>query len=153
MSEHPAPPEGYKPWQSKGGYAHLIGPQYRKRDGDMVSRGLFLDERHINGIGLGHGGILMTIADNTAATAAAFASRGNVVTVRLTTDFIAPAHQGDWLFAEARVTRATRDLVFSSAEVFAQNLKAGLPRLVMTAQGVFKTLGKAARTPEKASRN
>lgn len=46
-----------------------LPPCYRQVDGDAVSFGLAVEPQHSNTMGICHGGVLMTLADITAATA------------------------------------------------------------------------------------
>lgn len=66
---------------------------------------LTADERHVNGHDLVHGGHLFLLAD-TAFACACNSGRPMTVAATAEIDFIAPAHRGDVLEAEA-VERAT----------------------------------------------
>ena len=58
------PPEGYAPLDWRRGFGAEIGPLYRRHGADgQLSLGFRVEERHTNGMGNAHGGMLMTFAD------------------------------------------------------------------------------------------
>lgn len=82
--------------------------------GRAVAR-LRIEERHLNGLGVCHGGILLTLAD----TAMAFASNATGVTAFATgieIDFLAPGRLGSTVTATAtRTASAGRTGVYDTA--------------------------------------
>ena len=56
------------------------------------------------------------------------------LTIRMNSDFLSSARPGDWLEGTARVTRATRSVVFCEAELYVGQ------RTVLRATGVFKLM-------------
>jgi acyl-coenzyme A thioesterase PaaI-like protein len=64
----------------------------------------------------------------------------------MTTDFVGPAHLGDWVEGRANIIRRTRTLVFVEGEVFTRK------RLMMTAKGVFRRLGRNHETGHESNR-
>lgn len=107
-------PEGFSEMRPFGGFHELVGPLYMaKRDGRIVV-GLRMAPRHANAVASMHGGMLLTLVD-TALTVAAMraAPKGQyAVTSTLTSDFIAPARDGDWVEAEVEVLRAGRSVIY-----------------------------------------
>jgi uncharacterized protein (TIGR00369 family) len=91
--------------------------------------------KHANGAGAVHGGMLMTLADQVFGASVQKAALGaKVVTVSLTTQFVAPAQIGVWIEGEAEIVRQTRSLVFVTGQLF-QNGKA-----VLMASGIWKRM-------------
>lgn len=118
------------------GFNIFAGPIYRLagEDGGDVRRFAFLPEqKHMNGSGAVHGGMLMTFADvSMSQTARSVFDGSGCNTVSLSCDFVAPGKLGQLIEARVRVTRKTRTMAFISAEVSS----AGLPLLVAT--GLWK---------------
>ena len=84
-----------------------------------------------------HGGMLMTLADMTMLLGANMQSsvRQYLLTVNLSTDFIAPVPQGAWIEGQTQVLRSGRSIVF------AQGLLSVADSVVARISGVFKPTG------------
>jgi uncharacterized protein (TIGR00369 family) len=98
MSER-TPPPGYEPVPSGLGFSDRLQPYYRRIDGDDVSLGFFVEEQHLNLMGIVHGGALMTLADIAAANSINV-QRGELrpsPTINLSFDFQSPGLEGHWL--------------------------------------------------------
>ena len=80
-----------------------------------------LAHRHLNPWGISHGGLLFTLMDTVAGTAARFAFDGenpiNVVTLSSNIYFMRPALPGT-VNARARVIKAGGTVIVSEAEVY-----------------------------------
>ena len=112
-------PAGFSEMRPYGPFHKLVGPMYcRKAEGHFFV-GLRMEDRHCNGLGIGHGGVLLTLAD----TAMTFAVSGSVprgsrtVTTTLSSDLIGAARSGDWIEAEAQVLRAGKRIVFLDCRI------------------------------------
>src|SRR5271170_7135691 len=81
------------------GFNIFAGPIYRLggRDGGDVRRFAFLPEqKHMNGSGAVHGGMLMTFADVSMSQTARLIFDGvGCNTVSLSCDFVSPGHLGE----------------------------------------------------------
>ncbi len=80
--------------------------------------------------------MVMSFTDNLLARAVSNSGAGPAVTLHMTTDFVGPAHLGDWVEGRVNIVRCTRTLVFVEGEVFTRK------RLMMTAKGVFRRLSR-----------
>mgnify|MGYP002529381984 CR=1 FL=1 len=129
-----APPDGFAPIIHSNPFGAHIGPIYERLEGEDFCRGFFIAEKLTNSAGIAHGGVLMTFADIVLARAVMAEIDAAAVTIRLTCDFIAPAKRDGWVEGRARVTRATKSVVFVEGELSV----AGKPNLA--AQGLFKPL-------------
>jgi len=121
---------------SRGGFNLHAGPIYRLPDvGDVRYFALPVAEKHLNGGGNVHGGLLMTFADiSMSQTARAVTGAPGCNTVSLTCDFVGPGRAGEMLECRVRVTRQTRTLVFLSAGIVVGE------RPVAVATGLWKIL-------------
>ncbi len=94
------------------------------------------EARHANGLGIVHGGAIMTFFDASLGSAAWDAvDRSPAVTLTLTSEFLSPARPGDLLICRPTVTRKARSVLFVRGEITIGN------RLVATANSVWKVLG------------
>ena len=115
------------------GFNQHVGPLYRLPDGDAHRFGFVVENKHMNGAGTVHGGMLMGLADIAMSrTTREVTGAATCSTVALSCDFLAPGKLGDLVEARVRVTRRTRTMVFMSAEILTGD------RPLLVAQGVWK---------------
>ena len=135
MSERPSGlPEGAEE-VSVAAFSRHVGPIWRLPDGDdACTRFAFhVAKKHMNAAGSVHGGMLMTLADLAMSQTSRIASGAKrCATVSLNCDFVGPGRLGDLIEARVRVTRASRTLVFLSAELVASD------RVLLVATGLWK---------------
>jgi len=89
-------------------FNELVGPFYARREGDVISLGVRIEERHCNSRGICHGGLLATLADVALGYACVVAGGmegkgGSFVTTNLSVDYLAPALVGDWVQSDVKV--------------------------------------------------
>jgi uncharacterized protein (TIGR00369 family) len=119
---------------SIGGFNLYAGPVWRlPADGEVRRFALVVADKHMNGSGGVHGGMLMTFADvSMSQTSRAVSGAQSCSTVSLTCDFVGPGKLGETLECRVRVTRQTRTMVFLSANIVAGE------RIVAAATGLWK---------------
>ncbi|HJW40497.1 MAG TPA: PaaI family thioesterase [Rhizomicrobium sp.] len=119
---------------SRGGFNLHAGPVWRlAADGELRRFALVIADKHMNGSGAVHGGLLMTFADVAMSqTSRAVSGAETCSTVSMTCDFVGPAKLGEILEARVRVTRQTRTMVFLSADIVTGD------RPVAVATGLWK---------------
>lgn len=127
-------PPGYVPCPlSVGDFGDSIGPFFMRPDGSGFA--CRMARRHSNPLGVVHGGVLMTLADQVLGlTVHRATGLEPSATVSLNCDFVEGARPGDLIEGEAEVTRVTRSLVFAQGR-----LRCG-DRLILTASGLWKRL-------------
>lgn len=130
------PPEGYVLSSSRGPYTTHNGPFYHMVTEDGFRHGVRVRRRHCNSRGITHGGMLMAFADGLLGTAVFRETKTVALTIRMNSDFLSSARPGDWLEGTARVTKATRSVVFCEAELFVGQ------RPILKATGVFKLMAR-----------
>ena len=113
-------PLGFDPLPQGLGFTDTLQPVYRKVAEDGAIFGLVVGPQHINSMGICHGGVLMTLADITAATGANLAHgvMSGSPTINLSINFIASACQGNWLQAEAQHVSVKRRFGFCSGGIY-----------------------------------
>ena len=96
-------PEGFRKIERLSPFNALVGPLYERRDGEAVSIGLAIKEKHTNSRGICHGGVLATLADLALGYAmlARSGDRGSFLTAPLAVDYAGAARPGE--FSESRV--------------------------------------------------
>lgn len=117
QSDPAAVPPGFTPLEIGGPYFRALGSLFgRRRDDGLMVVGLRVGPAHMNMQGVGHGGMLCTLADGSLGLNIALARgvRGPQATVSMTVDFVSAARLGDWLEAEVTVTRLGRTLAYAS---------------------------------------
>jgi acyl-coenzyme A thioesterase PaaI-like protein len=119
------------------GFLGLVGPIWQRRDGESFRYAFLAEDKHHNRRGVVQGGMLMTFADRSMGRTCYYANEQQPqATVQLDVHFIDAVRVGEFVEAHCRVVRRTRALVFMSAELVVG------ARVVATANGVWKTLGK-----------
>ncbi len=119
------------------GFVGLVGPIWRRSDGDSYRYAFLAENKHRSGRGGVQGGMLMTFADRALGRTSWYANaRQPQVTVQFDMHFVAAAKIGEFIEARCTVVRRTRALVFMATELVVGE------RVVATATGVWKTLGK-----------
>jgi uncharacterized protein (TIGR00369 family) len=123
-----AVPEGFTRLPTGLGFTDNLQPCFRRVEGESVSFGLVVEQQHGNVMGMCHGGVLVTLADITAATGVNVARgiRAGSPTINLAVDFITAARMGQWIQADVHSVTVKRrfgfcsGLIISSAAVVAR---------------------------------
>lgn len=130
----PAPPEGFKRSDGRGPFSTVNGPIFHRLTDEHVQHAFFAEQRHTNGMGLVHGGMLTAFLDGLLAAAVFRGAKRPAVTIHLSVDFLHMARTGEWVIGEARLTRATAEVAFAEGRAFVGS------RDVVRATGVFKLM-------------
>jgi uncharacterized protein (TIGR00369 family) len=137
MTELAPPLPGYVPTKLVDPFEIFVGPVFET--GAPGSRRFIfrVDERHVNGRGVLHGGMLMTFADLALGAAVWDATDyAPSVTLNMHTQFLKPSRAGDIVEVTPVLTRKTRALVFMRGDFTVAG------ETVFTAESVWKLLGK-----------
>jgi acyl-coenzyme A thioesterase 13 len=118
------PPSGYEQWSAKDRFEDRNGPIFIHKDRQPeTGQGLlkfYAEQRHCNGGGAVHGGMLMTFADSALFAIARRAFEGDHgVTVTMNNEFVSAAWPGDWLEADGELVRKTKSgLMFVRGQLY-----------------------------------
>ena len=125
--------EGLSPFNA------LVGPLYERRDGDAVSIGMQIEQKHTNSRGICHGGVLATLADLALGYAmlARSGDKGSFLTAHLAVDYAGAAKTGDWLESKVEIQRVGARLAFANCYLVAN----GKP--IVRASAIFARDGKS----------
>ena len=135
LPAHLIVPEDFVLSQSRGGFSNHNGPVYEARSDDDLRAGLFVLDRHCNGMGFLHGGMASAFADRALARAV-WAGTGRLsVTLKLTLHFHETVRLHTWLEAHPKVLSYQHDLVQVTADLKIQGGK-----LAARADATFRTL-------------
>ena len=130
----PAPPPGFSPSVGRGAFTTHIGPYFQRETEDGLQQAFYSLQRHCNGVGLIHGGMLSAFLDGLLAGAAARAASATPVTIHLSVDFLGMGRAGEWVLGDALVTRQTRDIAFVEGRAHIAG------RDLARASGIFKLM-------------
>ena len=142
MSEDGAlkpPPPGFAPRPTRGKFSIHNGPSYLATGEGDLRCGIWVLDRHCNGMGFMHGGMVSSFADGALAWAVWYATRKMSVTLKLTTSFFGTIRPGDWLEAAPRVTSNENGVVHVTADMTVRGI------LVARADATFRVLRRTAK--------
>jgi acyl-coenzyme A thioesterase PaaI-like protein len=129
-------------YEPEAGFIGLVGPLWRRRDGERLRFGFMAEDKHANLVGVVQGGMLMTFADRALGTLAWEAAGGSVVTIGFDMAFADSGRIGSFIELDGEVVRRTASLVFLRG-----TLSAG-GRVIGTCQGTWKILRRSG--PKRA---
>lgn len=127
------PPEGYERLDWITGFGGQMGPIFGWSDDTRSTRAFRVLDHHLNGGGICHGGMLMAFADIAFGHIAAIDANGWFMTVRLLTDFVAPAEKGEWVEGEGKIVGKQGSIYTVEGRIWSGE------KTIMTGQGIFKT--------------
>jgi len=113
------------------------GPFYQKKTtGESLIVGLRVLQKHVNGRGYAHAGILLTLADIAIGYQVAFSENPplNLVTLNLNNDFIKASKLGDWLEVHVEIHKKGRSIINASALVLKGKEK------IMRSSAIYKVI-------------
>ena len=120
------------------GFEAYVGPVTKVEGREAYTLSFPIEQHHLNGADMLHGGMMMSFASITLAGAAREAAGDAVETLSINCDFTGPGKPGDVVTATATITRRTRTVVFLSCDVQVEDADAAAPRMLMAATGVFR---------------
>lgn len=133
------PREGFALTPSRGKFTIHNGPSYRATAAGDMRTGLWVLDRHCNGMGFLHGGMMSAFADSALAWAVWSATGKMSVTIRLTLEFMEIAREGEWIEAHPEVSSIDGDFIHVSANIVKED-----GGLAARASAVFRTVRRKA---------
>ncbi|MDZ4304680.1 MAG: PaaI family thioesterase [Pseudomonas sp.] len=126
-------PEGFIPLPRSTPLLDLLGPVYCRGEGLHLQLGLRADNRHANGRGTVHGGVLATLADVGMGYAMAFSSDPPLplITASMTLDYLGAVQVGEWIEVQLEHHKRGRQMAFATV-----SLQVG-EKVVVRATAVF----------------
>lgn len=128
-------PPGWTLLDLEFGFARSFGPVgFRETAGQQLELGFRCGDRHLNPLGICHGGAIAAFADYAALGAQYALGLSRIVTptVTLSVDFLQPVLPGQWVTAQVEITGLTRKMCFTQMVARVE----GTP--VMSSRGIFK---------------
>ena len=95
----PPPPAGFGPTNSRGAFTLHNGPTFRATSENDFRSGFYVTDRHCNGMGFLHGGMMRAFADSSLAWAVWSETRQLSVTLKLTMEYLDIVRKGAWVEA------------------------------------------------------
>ena len=106
-------PEGFRHYSGPSPAEDNIGPFFYRKSNDELLLGMRATDKHANGNGSVHGGVLLAFADYAITMLALRGVSGETcVTVSLNSNFMAAAQLGDWVTGSGEVVRRTGSMTF-----------------------------------------
>jgi acyl-coenzyme A thioesterase 13 len=129
----PRIPEGFRKIERLSPFNAQVGPLYERRDGEAVSIGLVIAEKHTNSRGICHGGALATLADLALGYAmlAKSGDQGSFLTAHLSVDYAGAAKVGDWIESKVEIQRVGARMAFANCYLLVDN------RPIVRASAIF----------------
>lgn len=120
-----------------GAFMDEIGPlQSMRNDSGAAQYELRTDHRHVNAIGLIHGGVISALLDQVIAVEAwNAAGRVPTMTVQIETRFLAPVQPGAYLRATVQMRHRAGSLMYLDAEVTTGSKPVALASAIMKVSG------------------
>ena len=119
------------------GFIDYVGPLWMRGRGPTLVFGFLAQPKHENRRRVVQGGMLMTFADRSMGMTCWYANEKQPqATIQLDMHFIDAVQVGEFVECRAKVVRRTRSVIFMAADLVVGD------RVVATANGVWKTLGK-----------
>ena len=117
------------------------GPIYRRRHAQGHWQcGFRVAEKHCNGGGIAHGGMLMLFADNALFTIARDRLNSMGLTLSLHSDFTTPVGVGEVVLADGDVTHETGRMLFVRGRLYTDKAT------VMSFSGIIRRLRRPVTT-------
>jgi len=137
-NEELPPTDGFKPLiGDEIGFGGLSGPHYVKLVDGFPILAFRVARRHLNPMGVCHGGALAAFADYQAVAVRFIAGLAvHIPTITLSIDFIAPVQLGAWVELHSRLLRRTGTMLFSEGNLIVDGI------VVARVDAIFK-IGKA----------
>jgi uncharacterized protein (TIGR00369 family) len=109
-------PSNYRRMRIGGPFAAFNGPLFGRLDEDGLSMGFVVEKRHMNPVGICHGGMLMTLADMQLGVGSMARTKAweFLPTVNMTCDFVQASPFGAFIYGTTDIIRVTKNLLFSS---------------------------------------
>jgi acyl-coenzyme A thioesterase 13 len=114
-----AVPQGFVSLPRSSPLLDLLGPAYCRGEGLQLEIGLRADNRHANGRGTVHGGVLATLADIGMGYAMAFSSEPPLplITASMTLDYLGAVQVGEWMVVRLEHHKRGRQMAFATASL------------------------------------
>ncbi|MGH6670561.1 MAG: PaaI family thioesterase [Xanthobacteraceae bacterium] len=130
--------QGWEEIVNHTAFGDLVGPIWRREQNGQPRFGFVVAPKHLNRAGNLHGGMLMTVADQSMAMTARQATGGKPhATIELNIQFVGGVKLGEFVESHPEVVRVTRSVVFMQAKMFVGK------RMVVTTNGIWKILDEA----------
>ena len=129
--------KNFEPLFRTSPFLETNGPFYQKKTtGEFLVVGLRVLQKHLNGRGFAHAGILMTLADIAIGYQVAFSENPplNLITINLNTSFLNSVKLDDWLEAHVEIHKKGRTIINASATLLRGEEK------IMHSTAIYKVL-------------
>lgn len=132
-------PDGFTEIERYAPFSKANGPFYeRVVDETRIERAFRAAHKHLNGANMIHGGMLMAFGDAAMARSVFHMTGKRCVTIKMNSEFLSPAREGDWVVAKSELVRETRTVAYVRGELTARG------HVVFLMDGLFHFINKPA---------
>ncbi|WP_334129312.1 PaaI family thioesterase [Sneathiella sp.] len=125
-------PDGFVRNDGSSSFAAHTGPYYQKITADnKMIRGFRVARIHLNATNFTHGGMLMTFADGAMAATVVHETGRRCVTLKMNSEFLSSAFEGDWIEGHFDVLRTTKTIAFVQGGLVARG------KMIFKCDGIF----------------
>lgn len=130
-------PEGFERNDGIAPFAARSGPYYQKTTNEnKLIRAFHVKPYHLNSARFVHGGMLMTFADAAMARVIIHETGRPCVTLKMNSEFLSSAFEGDWIEAHFDVVRTAKTVVFVKGGLMARD------KMIFKCDGIFHFIRK-----------
>lgn len=132
-------PQGFEAFPADGSFGDVLQPFYMRFNADKEAQGstfgLEIHSKHLNPMGICHGGVYMTLMDFclSATICHRLEKFVGTPTISLSIDFLHSAKEGDFIWGEVESLRITNTVGFAHGVV-----KSSKGEVLARANGTFK---------------
>lgn len=137
-SEQVGFPHGWTAFDDPGFVAH-VGPVFWREAGAAKDYAFRTEDKHVNLVGIVHGGMLVTFADRALSICARDAVDGApCVTIDMSVQFVGAAKIGDVIETTPEIVRKTKSMIFVRSILTCEG------RAIAAVSGIWKVLREKA---------
>ncbi|WP_293949647.1 PaaI family thioesterase [Sneathiella sp.] len=125
-------PDGFERSDGQAPFGSHSGPYYQKITSEnKLIRALHVKPYHLNSMRFLHGGMLMTFADAAMASVIIHETDRPCVTLKMNSEFLSAALEGDWIEAHVDIVRTTKTIAFARGGLMVRG------KMIFKCDGVF----------------
>ncbi|MCB1667507.1 MAG: PaaI family thioesterase [Porticoccaceae bacterium] len=138
MTDNLQIPTGFSPMKLEKGFNQQFGQMYSKEDEGGLILAFRVGDHHLNPVGTLHGGAIATFADFQVIPASRLAGVDtHSPTITLTTDYLAPGKEGDWVELHVRLQKRTGTMLFTAGEMWVEG------NIIARTTGIYRVMARA----------
>lgn len=106
-------------------YFDYMGGKIEERSKGFCKLSLVVEDQHLNGGGVVHGGLLTSLADTAMGIAAEDSIEGSCATLDMNYYFLRAVYKGDCVETRGEIVKIGKSTMFAKAELFVGEKRVG----------------------------